>query len=183
MLRHGTIALCCLLIGISAQAADQTQLGAGNFRAEQIGPASPLVQSAVEQLTDNAQQIQDHRIKQATLDSFLNPYSCIRHRMNVTDAAKTQIINALVAGLLSPSPAWVANGCAELIIPCVPTAGRRDVLRWAGLAGGAYAGWGNFMNPAPFSLPAASSSIESKRFHAIRGIFRETGQSLAVGGN
>ena len=26
----------------------------------------------------------------------------------------------------------------------------------AGLAGGAYAGWGNFMNPAPFSLPAAA---------------------------
>jgi len=26
----------------------------------------------------------------------------------------------------------------------------------AGLAGGAYAGWGSFMNPAPFSLPAAA---------------------------
>lgn len=26
----------------------------------------------------------------------------------------------------------------------------------AGLAGGLYAGWGNFMNPAPFSLPAAA---------------------------
>ena len=26
----------------------------------------------------------------------------------------------------------------------------------AGLAGGAYAGWGHFMNPAPFSLPAAA---------------------------
>jgi len=26
----------------------------------------------------------------------------------------------------------------------------------AGLAGGVYAGWGNFMNPAPFSLPAAA---------------------------
>jgi branched-chain amino acid transport system permease protein len=26
----------------------------------------------------------------------------------------------------------------------------------AGLAGGAYAGWGNFVNPAPFSLPAAA---------------------------
>ena len=111
MIRHGALILCSVWIGVSAQAADQTQMGAGNARAEQIGPASPLVRSAVELLTDNARQIANSQIREATLNSFLNPHSCIRHRANVDDAAKNQIIATLTAqGLVNPADAASITG-------------------------------------------------------------------------
>jgi hypothetical protein len=95
----------------SAQAADQTQLGAGNSRAEQIGPASPLVESAVDLLTRNARQIRDDQVRDATLDSFLNPNSCVRHRANLTDAVKNQIVATLEAqGLVNPADAASITG-------------------------------------------------------------------------
>lgn len=100
-----------MLTGISAKAADQTQLGAGNARAQQIGSASPLVQSAVALLERNAQQIEDAQLRAATLDSFLNPNSCIRHRVNVTDAIKNQIIATLTAqNLVNPADAASITG-------------------------------------------------------------------------
>ena len=69
------IAVCCviLLSCTPASAADQTQVGAGNLLAQQIGNASPLVQSAVELLEQNARRIQDADLRAMTLDSFLNP--------------------------------------------------------------------------------------------------------------
>ena len=107
------LAVCCIvLLGCaSAFAADQTQVGAGNLRAQQIGNASPLVQSAVELLEQNARQIQDPDLRAVTLDSFLNPNTCIRHRAHVTDAVKTQIINTLIAqGLVNPADAAAITG-------------------------------------------------------------------------
>jgi hypothetical protein len=99
------------LLACSAQAADQTQVGAGNGRAEQIGPASPLVQSAIELLADNAREIRDDQLRQATQDSFLNAHSCIRHRANLSDAAKNQIVAALEAqGLVNPADAAAITG-------------------------------------------------------------------------
>jgi hypothetical protein len=57
LFRHGLLVFCAVVLtGISAEAADQTQLGAGNARAQQIGSGSPLVQSAVELLEHNARQ-------------------------------------------------------------------------------------------------------------------------------
>jgi hypothetical protein len=57
-------------------------------------------------LANNAQQIRDDQIRQATLDSFLNPVSCIRHRANLSDAAKNQIVATLQAqGLVNPADA------------------------------------------------------------------------------
>jgi hypothetical protein len=95
----------------SAQAADQTQLGAGNSRAEQIGAASPLVESAVDLLKRNAQQIHQDQIRDATLDSFLNPNSCVRHRANLTDAVKGQIVATLeTQGLVNPADAGSITG-------------------------------------------------------------------------
>jgi len=121
MIRQSALILCSVWIGVSAQAADQTQVGAGNGRAEQIGLASPLVQSAVELLTDNAQQIENPRIREATLDSFLNPYSCIRQRANVSDAVKNQIIATLTAqNLVNPADAAsIAGGLKAGIFPPV----------------------------------------------------------------
>lgn len=90
--------LCAVtLTAMSAQADDQTQIGAGNARAQQIGGASPLVRSAVALLKENAEQIDDAQLRFQTVDSFLNPNTCIRHRANVNDAVKTAIINKLIA--------------------------------------------------------------------------------------
>jgi len=112
LIRHGALVFCAVMLtGISAEAADQTQLGAGNARAQQIGSASPLVQSAVALLERNAQQIEDAQLRAATLDSFLNPNSCIRHRVNVTDAVKNQIIATLTAqNLVNPADAASITG-------------------------------------------------------------------------
>lgn len=112
MICHGALVFCAVMLtGISAKAADQTQLGAGNARAQQIGSASPLVQSAVALLERNAQQIEDAQLRAATLDSFLNPNSCIRHRVNVTDAIKNQIIATLTAqNLVNPADAASITG-------------------------------------------------------------------------
>ncbi|MBV9565659.1 MAG: hypothetical protein JOY90_35180 [Bradyrhizobium sp.] len=94
----GTLAFCtAMMTGFAALADDQTQMGAGNARAEEIGAASPLVQSAVELLRNNAQAIQDAGLRDATLDSFLNDKSCVHHRANLTDALKDKIIAALEA--------------------------------------------------------------------------------------
>jgi hypothetical protein len=112
MIRHGALIVCAaILTGMSAQAADQTQVGAGNARAQQIGAASPLVQSAVELLERNARQIEDPELRAATLDSFLNPSTCIRHRAQVTDAVKNQIIATLTAqNLVNPADAASITG-------------------------------------------------------------------------
>src|SRR5262249_388049 len=112
MVRHGALIFCAaILTCTSAQADDQTQVGAGNSRAQKIGAASPLVQSAVELLERNARRIQDFQLRAATPDSFLNPNTCIRHRAHVTDAVKTQIINALQAqNLVNPADAASITG-------------------------------------------------------------------------
>src|SRR5215469_7306666 len=122
MIRHGAAIACAIMLtAISADAADQTQVGAGNVRAEQIGPASPLVRSAAELLEDNAQRIEDAQLRAATLDSFLNPHTCIRHRAHVTDAVKNQIIATLVAqGLVnSADAASITGGLKAGIFPPV----------------------------------------------------------------
>src|SRR6516225_1317516 len=112
MFRRDVAVFCVVLLSCTqAFAADQTQVGAGNLRAQQIGNASPLVQSAVELLEQNARQIQDPELRAVTLDSFLNSNTCIRHRAHVTDAVKTEIINTLVAqGLVNPADAASITG-------------------------------------------------------------------------
>src|SRR5882672_3485079 len=49
-------------------------------------------------------------------------------------ATATAASKALPPASRISSPACVANGCAELIIPCLPTAGREVVLRLVGLS-------------------------------------------------
>jgi hypothetical protein len=112
LIRHGALVFCAIVLtGLPVKAADQTQVGAGNARAQQIGAASPLVQSAVELLEQNARQIEDPGLRAATLDSFQNRNSCIRHRANVTDAVKNQIIASLTAqNLVNPADAASITG-------------------------------------------------------------------------
>ena len=112
MVRYRALIFCAsILTSISAHADDQTQVGTGNARAQQIGAASPLVQSAVEQLEQNARQIEDPTLRDLTLDSFLNPNTCIRHRARVTDTVKNQIISTLLAqNLVNPADAASITG-------------------------------------------------------------------------
>src|SRR2546423_14816254 len=100
-----------VLMSLNAVAADQTQTGGGNARAEQIGSFSPLVQSAKRILIDNAQQIEDRKLREQTLDAVFNPKTCIAHRAQVTDAIKDQIISQLeTAGLINPADAANITG-------------------------------------------------------------------------
>ncbi len=100
-----------LLMSLNAVAADQTQVGAGNARAEQIGGQSPLVQSAKRLLIENARQIEDRELRATTLDAFTNPRTCVFHRAHVTDAVKDQIIAQLEqAGLVNPADATTITG-------------------------------------------------------------------------
>jgi hypothetical protein len=100
-----------LVSSLNAVAADQTQVGAGNARAEQIGGESPLVQSAKRFLIENARQIEDRKLRETTLDAFANPHTCVQHRIQVTDAVKDQIIAQLEqAGLINPADAANITG-------------------------------------------------------------------------
>jgi hypothetical protein len=110
-----------LVMSLNAVAADQTQLGVGNARAEQIGSGSPLVQSAKRFLIDNAKQIEDRKLREQTLDAVFNSKTCIVHRANVTDAIKDQIIAQLEqAGLVNPADAAnITGGVKAGIFPPV----------------------------------------------------------------
>ena len=122
MIRHGILIFCAVaLTGLSAEADDQTRTGAGNARAQQIGSGSPLVQSAVDLLEHNAKQIDDAQLRAVTLDSFLNPNTCIRHRANVSDATKNQILTTLLAQkLVNPADAAaIAGGLKAGVFPPV----------------------------------------------------------------
>ena len=100
-----------LITSFAAPAADQTQVGAGNARAEQIGGASPLVQSAKRLLIENARKIEDHGLREATLDAFTNRRTCVAHRIDVNDAAKDAIIQQLEqAGLVNPADGAALSG-------------------------------------------------------------------------
>lgn len=117
----GAAIAAALSAGCAAQAADQTQIGAGNPRAEEIGAASPLVQSAKRLLIGNALRIQDPGLRAQTLDAVTNPNTCIVHRIGVTDAVKAQIIQELEqAGLVNPADAAnITGGVTAGVFPPV----------------------------------------------------------------
>ena len=121
MTRRATMVLCGVLVSMSAQAADQTQLGAGNARAETIGTGSPLVKTAFDYLTNAAQGISDSNVRQQTLDSFQSSNFCIQHRANVSDSVKNQIISTLTAqNLVNPADgAAITGGLKAGIFPPV----------------------------------------------------------------
>lgn len=98
---------CCLVARLAASlaaAADQTQVGAGNSRAEQIGHASPLVNTAFETLVSKVGRISNDRLRRITLDAIANPNTCVAHRANLTAAQKAQIVSQLIQEkLVNPS--------------------------------------------------------------------------------
>ncbi|MDQ2711484.1 MAG: hypothetical protein M3Y24_04485 [Acidobacteriota bacterium] len=85
-----------MLGSVMVMASDQTQPGAGNGRAEEIGAGSALVHSALEQLKRNVRGIKSGRLREATLDGLGNRMTCVVHRANLAGGAKRQIIQQLV---------------------------------------------------------------------------------------
>jgi hypothetical protein len=70
------------------------------------GVRSPLVQSAVQLIIENARQIRDAKLRAATLDAVSNPRTCVAHRAGVTDEVKITIQAKLVEqGLLEAGSA------------------------------------------------------------------------------
>jgi hypothetical protein len=106
-------------------AADQTQPGAGNTAAAQLAQQSPLVQSAMEFLIQQAVQIQDAKLRAATLDILTNPHSCAHHRIGLgSESAKTAIVQQLLAeGLINVDDAAKAvGGINAAVLPPVQQA-------------------------------------------------------------
>jgi hypothetical protein len=92
-------------------AADQTKVGAGNFTAEQIGHASPLVNSAYQTLVSKVREISAKQLRTISLDAITNPKTCIAHRADLTEADKDAIIGRLTSeGLVNPADAAVIPG-------------------------------------------------------------------------
>ena len=119
------IALTACLVCIStaqAFAADQTQIGVGNAAAIRLANQSPLVQSAMRFLTEQAGHIRDRSLRTATLDILKNPMTCVMHRRGLaTVQAQDAVIQILFdQGLINRSDAAAfPSGIRAAIFPPV----------------------------------------------------------------
>lgn len=115
------LALLVAATATSAMGADQTVPGKGNAYAIKIASNSPLVQSAQEFLVDQARQLQDDKLSKEMLDAIANPQTCIKHRAGLSEAAKDQIVNTLIAeGLVNPADgAGITGGVKAGVFPPV----------------------------------------------------------------
>ncbi len=97
------VAVCTVLFAVSTF-AQQTQPGAGNANAIALAQKSPLVQSALQFLTHQAESIKDRKLRASTLDAVTNPRTCIKHRAGVDAAKKQALLQQLkTAGLVNPA--------------------------------------------------------------------------------
>lgn len=95
------LSLPFLLMPIGA-AAYQTTPGVGNAAAISLSQKSPLVQSARQFLIQQAKQISNVSLRNATFDAIANSKTCVKHRAGVTDSQKRTILQKLVrAGLVN----------------------------------------------------------------------------------
>jgi hypothetical protein len=100
-------AVLALCAAHAAQAADQTQPGQGNAAAVALAQRSPLVQSAMRDLIEQASRIRDRALRAATLDILQNPRTCALHRRGLgSPAAQDAVVQALFdAGLINRTDA------------------------------------------------------------------------------
>ena len=102
----GLTAAALLFVSALASGADQTRIGTGNDSALAIAEKSPLINSAMALLKQQADHIEGVKLKRETLDAFTNPDTCIAHRAHLADKDKAAIVRALTdAGLLNPEDA------------------------------------------------------------------------------
>jgi hypothetical protein len=117
----GLTAAALLLMSALASGADQTSIGTGNDGALAIAEKSPLINSAMGFLKQEAEHIADPKLKHETLDAFTQPETCIAHRANLTARDKATIVKALAdASLLNPADGREFPGGLEAgIFPAV----------------------------------------------------------------
>ena len=111
--------VCGLFLAGLAFAADQTRTGAGNARAEEIGPASPVVRSALTELIRNSRRIHDPLLREKTLDAIVNAQTCLAHRANLSEVQRKQILERLIdEKLLTPEAgAGIGGGTMAGVFP------------------------------------------------------------------
>ena len=118
-----SLAVATLIACVSSAptfAADQTQTGAGNAAAIRLAQQSPLVQSAMRFLTEQAEHIQDRSLRTATLDILKNAKTCVMHRRGLsTPQAQDTVIQSLFnQGLINSADASAfASGIRAAIFP------------------------------------------------------------------
>lgn len=117
----GLTAAALLLMSALASGADQTSIGTGNDSALAIAEKSPLINSAMGFLKQEAEHIADLKLKHETLDAFTQPDTCIAHRAHLTARDKAAIVKALAdASLLNPADGREFPGGLEAgIFPAV----------------------------------------------------------------
>jgi hypothetical protein len=109
----GLVMLVGCATAMPARAVDQTAVGAGNGMAAKVAHGSPLVRSALRYLHEQAIQIQNRALKDATLDALENPDTCVHHRAGLTAPDKQAIVTKLLAeGLFSAIDAAAFPGGA-----------------------------------------------------------------------
>jgi len=89
-------AFLCLFASF-ALAGDQTKPGPGNSNAANLASQSPVVQSALGFLIDQAASLQGNKPRKETLDAITNPDTCIKHRAGLKAADRQAILNTLLA--------------------------------------------------------------------------------------
>lgn len=93
----GFAAIALGVAGQAAHAADQTVPGAGNALAATIAGNSALITSGLQRIRGVIEDIGDASLRHTVHDLLLNADVCIKHRANLTAAAKTAIVNQLLA--------------------------------------------------------------------------------------
>lgn len=103
--------ICTAACTLAQTGPDQTKIGAGNTQAAAIALDSAMVQSSYQFLQRQFNRIQDFWIRYQTSDAIANAGTCIYTRINLTDAQKNAIIQALTdQGLVNPADANSING-------------------------------------------------------------------------
>lgn len=105
-MRWGAVWLAC--VG-GCFAADQTRIGEGNAAATALAGKSPAVQSAKTLILKQAAQIQDEKLRQATLDG-LKFSTCVAHRTGLNAAKKRAIAGELMAAGLADASGDLVTG-------------------------------------------------------------------------
>jgi hypothetical protein len=96
---------------VTALHADQTELGPWNGEAAKIAENSALARSAMAFIGGEIAKIQNPAIRRATQDAVLNPNTCIKSRISITEATKKQIVDKLIAeGLIDQGEAGLIPG-------------------------------------------------------------------------
>lgn len=102
--RTSRLAASLILFTSFALAGDQTKPGPGNSSAASLASQSPIVQSALGFLVDQAADLKGNKLKKETLDAITNPDTCVKHRAGLKASDRQAILNTLLTqGLVDPA--------------------------------------------------------------------------------